>query len=111
MGDGSEHITMIDDESDPGSWRDAMYWRGKMYLHPDNEHANFRQVGGDHYASKTIQPWAAMEAWMPDFQFVGFLRGNAIKYLARAGSKGPALEDYKKAQHYLAKLIEVLGEE
>ena len=30
MGDGSEHITMIDDESEPGSWRDAMYWREKL---------------------------------------------------------------------------------
>ena len=114
MGDGSEHITMIDDESEPGSWRDAMYWREnigsqRIYLHPGNEQFNFQQVGGNHYVSKAIQPWDAMEAWMPDFQFVGFLRGNAIKYLARAGSKGDALEDYKKAQHYISKLIEVLS--
>lgn len=104
---------MIDDQSEPGSWKDALQWREKigshkMYLHPDNEHANFKQVGGDHYASKAIQPWDAMQSWMPDFQFIGFLRGNAIKYLARAGTKGSALEDYKKAQHYLAKLIEVI---
>ncbi len=65
-----------------------------------------RQVGGSHYTSKAIQPWDAMEAWMTPEEFVGFLRGNAIKYLARAGSKGDALEDYRKAQHYLAKLIE-----
>lgn len=67
-----------------------------------------RQIGGDHYRTKTVQPWDAMEAWMPDFQFIGYLRGNAIKYLARAGSKGDALEDYRKAQHYLARLIEVM---
>jgi hypothetical protein len=67
------------------------------------------QVGGDHYRSKMIQPWDAMEAWMTPEQFQGFLRGNAIKYLARAGSKGDALEDYQKAHHYLTKLIDVLG--
>ena len=67
-----------------------------------------KQIGGDHYVSKAIQPWDAMEAWMTPEEFVGFLRGNAIKYLARAGSKGNALEDYRKAQHYLARLIEVM---
>jgi hypothetical protein len=68
---------------------------------------NDEQIGGDHYRSKSVQPWEAMEAWMSHEQWVGFLRGNAIKYLARAGSKGDALEDYKKGQHYLVKLIEV----
>lgn len=67
-----------------------------------------RQVGGDHYRTKAVQPWDAMQAWMTPEQFVGFLRGNAVKYLARAGSKGDALEDYRKAQHYLARLIEVM---
>lgn len=66
------------------------------------------QIGGSHYAERKIQPWDAMEAWMPDFEFVGFLRGNCIKYISRAGTKGDALEDYRKAQHYLTRLIEVL---
>lgn len=68
--------------------------------------ANERQVGGTHYTSKAIQPWDAMQAWMTKEQFAGFLRGNAIKYLARCEDKGGA-EDLKKAQHYLEKLIEV----
>lgn len=70
-----------------------------------------RQVGGDHYRTKAVQPWDAMQAWMTPEQFVGFLRGNAVKYLARAGSKGDALEDYRKAQHYLARLIEVMTDD
>ena len=64
-----------------------------------------KQVGGTHY-QKPIQPWDAMEAWMSREQFIGYLRGNAIKYLARCDDKG-GLEDLQKAQHYLAKLIEV----
>lgn len=34
-----------------------------------------------------------------------FLRGNAIKYLWRAGSKGNALEDLKKARWYIDREI------
>ena len=64
-----------------------------------------RQEGGDHYRGKTIQPWTAMEAWMTPEQFSGFLRGNAIKYLARCDDKG-GVEDLRKARHYLDKLIE-----
>ena len=67
--------------------------------------ANAMQVGGTHYASKAVQPWEAMEAWMSSEQFAGFLRGNVIKYLARCDDKG-GIEDLKKARHYLDKLIE-----
>lgn len=67
--------------------------------------ANTTQVGGDHYKKLAIQPWDAMQSWMTPEQFEGFLRGNAIKYLAR--NKGNLLEDWQKAQHYLTKLIEV----
>lgn len=63
------------------------------------------QVGGTHYASKAVQPWDAMEAWMTPEQFAGYLRGNAIKYLARCEDKG-GVEDLQKAQHYISKLIE-----
>ena len=31
------------------------------------------QVGGSHYASKKIQPWAAMEEWMSREEFVHML--------------------------------------
>lgn len=63
------------------------------------------QIGGTHYADKTIQPWQAMESWMTPEQFIGFLRGNALKYLARCDDKG-GIEDIKKARHYLDALID-----
>lgn len=47
-----------------------------------------------------------MQAWMSAEQFKGFLRGNAIKYLARCDDKG-GVEDLKKARHYLDRLIEM----
>ena len=68
--------------------------------------ARLQQVGGDHYLNKSVQPWDAMESWMSHEEFCGYLRGCAIKYIARYKEKG-GIEDLRKAQHYLAKLIEV----
>lgn len=64
------------------------------------------QIGGDHYRSKTIQPWDVMEDWMSQEAFAGFLQGNVIKYLCRYRDKN-GVEDLRKARHYLDKLIEV----
>lgn len=74
---------------------------------PPIQSADAIQVGGNHYSSKTIQPWAAMEAWMTREEFIGYLRGNVIKYTARCNDKG-GIEDLKKAQHYLSKLVEFI---
>ena len=68
---------------------------------------NKTQIGGNHYTSKAVQPWEAMQAWMSHEEFAGFLRGNVIKYVARCNEKG-GIEDLKKARHYLDKLIETL---
>jgi hypothetical protein len=70
------------------------------------ENINSHQVGGDHYASKSVQPWQAMESWMSKEAFAGYLQGNCIKYLARYRDKN-GIEDLLKAQHYLSKLIEL----
>jgi len=68
---------------------------------------NKRQIGGKHYVTKDIQPWDAMADWMSHEEFVGYLRGNVIKYMARCNEKG-GVEDLLKAQHYLDKLISIL---
>ena len=68
--------------------------------------ADDTQVGGTHYKTMGVQPWDAMSAWMTHEEFCGFLRGNAIKYIARCNAKG-GLEDIEKAQHYLQKLAEI----
>jgi hypothetical protein len=64
------------------------------------------QIGGTHYTDMAIQPWEAMRAWMSEEEFIGYLKGNVIKYLARCESKG-GKEDLEKAMHYLDKLIEM----
>jgi len=69
--------------------------------------SNSYMVGGTHYTSKKVQPWEAMESCMSKEEFVGFLRGNVIKYTMRCNDKG-GKQDLEKAQHYLTKLLEVL---
>ena len=73
----------------------------------EKQRANDKQVGGTHYKDKTIQPWDVIDG-LPHAEAKGFYRGNAIKYIMRAGDKGPAREDYEKAIHYLEKLLEIL---
>jgi len=67
--------------------------------------ANTRQVGGDHYKKLGIEPWELMEALLTYEEFVGFLKGSAIKYAMRQGLKGS--DDAAKARHYIQKLNEV----
>lgn len=57
-----------------------------------------KQVGGNHYASKPIQPWDVILVYGLDFW-----EGNALKYLLR--DKVNRLEDLRKARHYLDECI------
>lgn len=63
------------------------------------------QVGGQHYKDMGIQPWAVMEAVLTHEEFVGFLKGNVIKYAMRQGKKDS--DDANKARHYALKLAEI----
>lgn len=66
------------------------------------------QAGGDHYKKLSVQPWTAMESWLTKEEFIGFLKGNIIKYLARANTgKENSQTMLDKAHHYSLKLQEV----
>lgn len=68
--------------------------------------ADDMQVGGSHYKQMPMQPWDVMQAVMTHQEFVGFLKGNIIKYSMRAGRKD-GTDDGAKALHYAHKLAEV----
>ena len=70
--------------------------------------ANDIQVGGLHYKTMPVQPWEVMEAVLTHEEFVGFLKGNVLKYSMRAGRKEGS-DDANKARHYMMKLREVRG--
>lgn len=62
--------------------------------------ANETQVGGAHYKDKKIQTWDYISQ-----NNIPYLEGCVIKYVSRWRDKG-GVEDLRKAQHYLEKLIE-----
>jgi hypothetical protein len=58
-----------------------------------------------HYKNQKIQPIQYLNVSMPEQQFIGFLRGNVIKYVSRYDKKN-GLDDLKKAKVYLDWLIQ-----
>ena len=66
------------------------------------------QVSGNHYKDMPIQPWHVMESVLTREEFIGFLKGNVLKYSLRAGRKEGS-DDAGKARHYMQKLKEVSG--
>lgn len=68
------------------------------------------QVGGDHYRKLGAhQPWEVLRAWLTPEEFRGYMKGQAIAYLARERDKGGD-EDIAKAAHYLRGLLELGGD-
>lgn len=65
------------------------------------------QIGGNHYKNKEIQPWDLMEDWFTHEEFMAYLRGNVIKYIARYKEKNGE-QDLHKARHYLDKMIDTM---
>ena len=62
------------------------------------------QIGGTHYKDLKVQPWNVMEAILTPEEFLGFIKGNIIKYSMRQGRKDGSHDDADKAIHYMAKL-------
>ena len=67
----------------------------------DKPSALDKQVSGNHYKDKGIQPIVYIHA-----NNLGFCEGNVIKYVTRHKEKNGAA-DIKKAIHYLELLLEL----
>lgn len=57
-----------------------------------------------HYAQFWPEPITVINAWGLNFN-----KGNALKYIARAGHKNDEVEDLKKAIRYLEIELECVG--
>ena len=62
-----------------------------------------------HYTQGAIECIDAIEAALGPEQFIGFLRGQVLKYTWRTGHKGDAIEDARKAAWYQARLVRTLA--
>ena len=65
----------------------------------------------DYYKGNGLSPIDAMEQGLfSGDEYVGFLKGNVIKYTVRCGKKDDAIKDIDKAIHYLILLKKQFGE-
>ena len=60
-----------------------------------------------HYANRKYQTILVMEDTMSTEEFKGYLKGNVMKYISRAGKKDATAQELNKAKTYLQWLIEV----
>jgi hypothetical protein len=58
-----------------------------------------------HYTHGGIEAIEYIQAKLTSEEFAGYCKGNALKYISRAGHKADATEDYRKAVWYLNRLI------
>ena len=63
-----------------------------------------------YYDEGGIETFAVIKAKLTTEQFKGFLIGNALKYLCRAGFKGDEQRDVEKARNYINVLENILIE-
>jgi hypothetical protein len=82
---------------------DGLHYNAEVMKTLGEEFPN--DVCPQHY-DKPIQPWEYMESIMSEEAFQGYLEGNIIKYISRWRDKG-GVNDLRKAQHYLNKLISI----
>jgi hypothetical protein len=80
---------MIDDQSDPGSWAAALAMKADMVNSPP------------HYKTGGIEAIDYIQAKLSPEEFAGYCRGNALKYISRAGHKDAAAQEIGKAIWYL----------
>ena len=63
----------------------------------------------DYYKSNGLSPMDAFEkGLLSKEEFIGFIKGNVIKYTVRAGKKDDAVKDIDKAIDYLEWLKKVM---
>lgn len=83
-------------------------WKGKKVIECGRKLTTLNDEvnSPSHYTFGGIETIDYIKAKMSKEEFIGYLRGNLIKYISRAGHKGKAGIDLSKAEWYLKKLIE-----
>ena len=114
----AEVLPFIDDEPDFKKLADLMVettkhkpteteWDLSDYDFAESDVEQDNVNNPSHYADSAIECIDAMQAMLTPEQFVGYLRGNILKYQWRYEKKN-GIEDLRKSQWYLDKLISVL---
>ena len=70
-------------------------------------------INPDHYKTGDVECIDAIQECMSSAAFKGYLKGNCMKYLWRYETKHSdrPVEDLQKAEWYLSKLLQEVGDE
>ena len=115
--DGQWWRTSSLDDATPDEWdraAQAAYEEpqvGKLFHPSDAPQESCPVENPDHYNTGSIEAIEAIKASMPSEQFFGYLKGNVMKYLWRYDYKEKPVEDLRKADWYLNRLIDALIED
>jgi hypothetical protein len=115
--DGQWWRTSSLDDATPDEWdraAQAAYGEpqvGKLFHPSDAPQESCPVENPDHYNTGAIEAIEAIKASMPSEQFFGYLKGNVMKYLWRYDYKEKPIEDLRKADWYLNRLIDALIED
>ena len=115
--DGQWWRTSSLDDATPDEWdraAAAAYGEpqvGKLFHPSDAPQESCPVENPDHYNTGAIEAIEAIRASMPPEQFFGYLKGNVMKYLWRYDYKEKPIEDLRKADWYLNRLIDALIED
>jgi hypothetical protein len=88
----------------------------KPYHHQTDHIANVANKIKDnvnnpsHYNSGSVECIDAIEAMLTTDEYIGYLRGNSMKYRWRMRYKGKPIEDLQKAEWYENRLLNFLKE-
>ena len=111
--------TSIDDES-PDAWtrinkkyKYQVQWQDEEEDNAPNEHPVFGKPvdmvdNPPHYNNGSIECIEAIEAMLNKDEYIGYLRGNALKYRWRFRYKKKPFEDLRKARWYEDRLMKFL---
>jgi len=108
----------IDDES-PDAWtrinkkyKYQVHWGEEEEDNAPNEHPVFGDANmvdnPPHYNNGSIECIEAIEAMLNKDEYIGYLRGNALKYRWRFRYKKKPFEDLRKARWYEERLMKFL---
>lgn len=89
------------DNASPDQW-DAMKKLNDLSIRKTSDPV----MKPDHYNNGAIEAIEAIKASMPENEFRGYLKGNALKYLWRYDYKGKPVEDLRKCKWYVDRLIQ-----
>jgi hypothetical protein len=92
------------DDASPMEW-DKVRELAKLSIRKDPDPVN----RPDHYNNGAIEAIEAIKASMPEHEFNGYLKGNALKYLWRYDYKGKPIEDLRKCKWYIERLIKEMN--